>query len=252
MGQSHLARQLGTGDAVVIGLCAMIGAGVFVVFAPAAQAAGADLLIGLGIAAVVAFCNAVSAAQLAIAYPSSGGAYHFGRIVLGPWWWFLAGCGFMIGKTASCAGMAMTFAAHALPEASSWRHRLLAAAAVVTLTSANLRGIHRTALVARVLLGATLLTLGVVIIVCTAGEAGNPDAWRSGDQGGLPGVLQAAGLFFFAFAGSAPMATLAEEDRRPHGGCGPPRSRGARKRSEPLGAGVEAGGPVGGWPYANS
>jgi len=84
MGQSHLARQLGTGDAVVIGLCAMIGAGVFVVFAPAAQAAGADLLIGLGIAAVVAFCNAVSAAQLAIAYPSSGGAYHFGRIVLGP------------------------------------------------------------------------------------------------------------------------------------------------------------------------
>ena len=84
MGPSHLARQLGTGDAVVIGLCAMIGAGVFVVFAPAAQAAGADLIIGLGIAAVVAFCDAVSAAQLAIAYPSSGGAYHFGRIVLGP------------------------------------------------------------------------------------------------------------------------------------------------------------------------
>ena len=105
-------------------------------------------------------------------------------------------------------------------------HRLLAAAAVVTLTSANLRGIHRTALVARVLLGATLLTLGVVIIVCTAGEAGNPDAWRSGDQGGLPGVLQAAGLFFFAFAGFVPMATLAEEVRSPHGSCGPPTSRG--------------------------
>jgi len=108
MGQSHLARQLGTGDAVVIGLCAMIGAGVFVVFAPAAQTAGADLLIGLGIAAVVAFFNAVSAAQLAIAYLSSGGAYHFGRIVLGPWWGFLAGWGFVIGKTASCAAMAVT------------------------------------------------------------------------------------------------------------------------------------------------
>jgi len=117
-------------------------------------------------------------------------------------------------------------AAHALPEASSWWHRLLAAAAVVTLTSANLRGIHRTALVARVLLGATLLTLGVVIIVCTAGEAGNPDTWRSGDQRGLPGVLQSAGLFFFAFAGFVPMATLAEEVRSPHGACGPPTSRG--------------------------
>src|SRR5690606_38551168 len=49
--QPGLARRLGTGDAVVIGLGSMIGAGVFAAFAPAAEAAGAGLLIGLGIAA---------------------------------------------------------------------------------------------------------------------------------------------------------------------------------------------------------
>ena len=39
-----LARRLGTGDAVVIGLGSMIGAGVFSAFAPAAAAAGSGLL----------------------------------------------------------------------------------------------------------------------------------------------------------------------------------------------------------------
>jgi basic amino acid/polyamine antiporter, APA family len=43
----HLARRLGTADAVVIGLGSMIGAGVFAAFGPAARAAGTGLLVGL-------------------------------------------------------------------------------------------------------------------------------------------------------------------------------------------------------------
>jgi basic amino acid/polyamine antiporter, APA family len=106
-----LARRLGTIDAVVIGLGSMIGSGVFSAFAPAAAAAGAGLLIGLGIAAVVAFCNAIASAQLAATYPTSGGTYVYGRERLGPWWGFLARWGFVIGKTASCAAMTLTLAA---------------------------------------------------------------------------------------------------------------------------------------------
>ena len=64
-----LVRRLGVTDAVVVGLGAMLGAGVFAAFAPAAQAAGSGLLIGLGIAAVVAFCNATSSARLAALLP---------------------------------------------------------------------------------------------------------------------------------------------------------------------------------------
>ena len=115
--QPELARRLGLGDAVVIGLGSMIGAGVFAVFAPAARAAGTWLLVGLALAAVVAYCNATSSAQLAAAYPRAGGTYLYGREVLGDWWGFLAGWGFVVGKTASCAAMAMTFAAYAVPEA---------------------------------------------------------------------------------------------------------------------------------------
>lgn len=89
--QPGLARRLRIVDAVVIGLGSMIGAGVFAAFTPAAAAAGAGLLIGLGLAAVVAYCNATSSAQLAAVYPTSGGTYVYGRERLGDWWGFVAG-----------------------------------------------------------------------------------------------------------------------------------------------------------------
>ena len=82
-GEPALVRRLGTSDAVLIGLGSMIGAGVFSVFAPAATSAGAGLLVGLVIAAVVAYCNATASAQLAAQYPTSGGTYVYGRERLG-------------------------------------------------------------------------------------------------------------------------------------------------------------------------
>src|SRR5688572_28627107 len=105
----------------------MVGAGVFAALGPAADAAGSGLLIGLAIAAVVAYCNATSSAQLAALYPSSGGTYVYGRERLGDFWGYLAGWGFVVGKTASCAAMALTFGAYAAPSIA----RPLAAAAVV-------------------------------------------------------------------------------------------------------------------------
>ena len=197
---NQLARRLGTGDAVVVGLSAMIGAGVFSVFAPAAAAAGGGLLIGLAIAALVAFCNAVASTQLAGTYPSSGGTYLYGREVLGPWWGFLAGWGFVVGKTASCAAMALTFAAYAVPD-PAWAGRAVAVAAVVSLTVLNLRGITRTALVARLLLALTLSTLVAALFAITTGERGGGTTHALAFDGGVLGVLQAAGLLFFAFAG---------------------------------------------------
>ena len=214
--QPGLARRLGTSDAVVVGLSAMLGAGVFVAFTPAAEAAGSGLLAGLGVAAVIAFCNAVASAQLASCYPASGGTYLFGREVLGPWWGFLAGWGFVVGKTASCAAMAMTFAAYALPGSSggaTWSQRGLAVLAVAAFTVLNLRGITRTATAAKVLLVATLLVLVGFLGLSAVGDA--PPVAPLGATGGAWGAFQAAGLLFFAFAGYARIATLAEEVRRP-------------------------------------
>jgi len=207
-----LSRRLGLGDAVVIGLGAMIGAGVFAAFAPAAQAAGAGLLLGLALAAVVAFGNATSTAQLAAVHPTSGGVYAYGRAELGPWWGFFAGWGFVIGKTASCAAMALTFAAYVAPP--GWG-RPVAALAAVALGVVNLFGITRTAQLARVLVAIVLAALTLVAVAglspAATATGGNLDLVATGPLG----ILQAAGILFFAFAGYARIATLGEEVRDP-------------------------------------
>jgi len=213
--QPELARRLGVTDAVVIGLGSMVGAGVFAVFAPAARAAGAGLLVGLVLAAVVAYCNATSSAQLAAQYPTSGGTYIYGRERLGPWWGYLAGWGFVIGKIASCAAMALTFAAYAVPPA--WE-RPAAAAAVVALAAVNYRGVARTAGSTRILVAIVLAALATMVAASLAGGAADPTrltSWALSESSWY-GIFQSAGLLFFAFAGYARIATMGEEVRDPH------------------------------------
>src|SRR4051794_15477020 len=157
-GSQTLDRRLGLGDAVFIGLGSMIGAGAFAAYGPAARAAGAGLLVGLAVAAVGAYCNATSSAQLAAGYPYAGGTYLYGREVLGEWWGYLAGWGFLVGKTASCAAMALTFAAYVAP--AGWQ-RPVAAGVVVVLALVNCAGVTRTALLTRVLVSLVLVSLVV-------------------------------------------------------------------------------------------
>src|SRR5947208_1951421 len=136
-----LRRTLGPGDAVVIGLGSMIGAGIFAALGPAARAAGPGLLLGLAIAAVVAYCNAMSSARLAALYPASGGTYLYGRKRLGDFWGYLAGWAFVVGKTASCAAMALTVGSYAWPSQA----HAVAVAAVVALTAVNYVGVQESA-----------------------------------------------------------------------------------------------------------
>ncbi|RZS89618.1 APA family basic amino acid/polyamine antiporter [Motilibacter rhizosphaerae] len=159
-----LARRLGVGDAVLVGLGAMVGAGVFSAYAPAARAAGSALLVALALAAVVAWCNATSTAALAAEHPQAGGV-----------------------------------------------------AAAVVMTAVNYLDIRRTAVLNRVLVAVTLLCLGLVVVGALAAPGPRHALPVAHDlrAAGLHGVLQAAGLLFFAFAGYARVATLGEEVRDP-------------------------------------
>lgn len=209
--RGELRRSLGLTDAVVIGLGSMIGAGIFAALGPAARAAGSWLLLGLAIAAVVAYCNATSSARLAARYPVSGGAYVYGRERLGEFWGYLAGWCFVVGKTASCAAMALTVGAYAWPDHA----HSVAVAAVLALTALNYRGVEKSALAARIIVAVVLAVLAAVVVTAFAAGAVDPGRPAAGSGTTLLGVLQAAGLLFFAFAGYARIATLGEEVRDP-------------------------------------
>lgn len=206
-----LVRRLGVGDAVVIGLGSMIGAGVFAALAPAARAAGSALLPALALAAVVAYCNATSSARLAARYPQSGGTYVYGRERLGDLWGYLAGWAFVVGKTASCAAMALTVGSYVWPG----QQHAIAVAAVVALTAVNYTGVQKAAWLTRAIVAVVLAVLVAVVVACLSSGAADTSRLDVGSDVSLRGVLEAAGLLFFAFAGYARIATLGEEVRDP-------------------------------------
>ncbi len=210
--KSRLSRQLTTWDAVIIGISAMIGSGIFVAISPAAGSAGAGILIGITIAAFVAYCNATSSAQLAAVYPESGGTYVYGRKQLGPFWGWLAGWAFVVGKLASCAAAALTFGYYAYPPLANF----LALGAVLSLTILNYFGIQKTARITWVIVILVLSALMTIIFASLFGGKADTSHLSPliGDNG-IVGILRSAALMFFAFAGYARIATMGEEIKEP-------------------------------------
>ena len=204
-----LERRIGLTGSVAVGVSAMVGAGLFVVFSPAVAAAGGGLLVALAIAAVVAGCNAMSSARLARLHPVAGGTYVYGRERLGPFWGYLAGWSFVIGKISSCAAMALAIGAYAWPE----HQRLVAVGAIVAVTAINLAGVEKSAAVGVGVVIVVLAVVAVAIATMLAAPAA-PVASVPPDTTAR-GVLEAAGLVFFAFAGYARLSTLGEEVRDP-------------------------------------
>lgn len=214
MPEGRLQRQLSARDAVVVGAGSMVGAGVFTAWSPAVAVAGHAALAGLAIAGVIAMCNAMSSAQLAARHPESGGTYVYGRARLSPLWGFAAGWGFVIGKLASSAAVALTIGTYLAPG----NVQMVAIASVLIVTAVNIGGLSRTAHVTRWLLGLALTTLAMALVSgwWSIGEA-TPvptDGISDGIMGASAGPLaiaQSAGFLFFAFAGYARIATLGEE-----------------------------------------
>lgn len=201
-------KLLSTSQAVFIGLASMLGAGVFVVFGPAAKFSGSLLPIAVLLAGLVAYLNAMSISQLAKVVTRSGGAYSYARHYLSHSAGFVAGIAFLFGKLGSVAAIALTFATYLLPE-----HRvLIAVLAILLMTWVNILGINRTALGAKLLAGVTLSFLAVAILSALITPTPAPVAQLDIEP---MGILTASALLFFAFAGYARVATLGGEVHEP-------------------------------------
>jgi APA family basic amino acid/polyamine antiporter len=130
---------------------------------------------------------------------------------LGAFWGYLAGWAFVVGKTASCAAMALTVGTYVWPGQA----HAVAVAAVVALTAVNYAGIQKAAWLTRGIVACVLAVLAAVVVVCLTSDTADAGRLAIGQDATLGGVLQAAGLLFFAFAGYARIATLGEEVRDP-------------------------------------
>jgi len=200
-------------DAVATGLAAILGAGIFAVIAPAAAIAGPSLLVSLVIAAFVAFCNALSSAQLAVAFPFTGGTYGFGRKMLGDWWGFSAGWMFLAANTVGPGVISLAFGAYLSAAVPAVPARVGAIAAALVMTALNATGIRRSVKVTDVVVVLSILSLLAVVLIGVAGTTGSN--FSPFAPSGVGGVLRATGLLFFAYTGYSRIATLVEEVHDP-------------------------------------
>ena len=208
----ELARRLGLGGALAIGGAAMLGTGVFAAWTPALARSGRLLLVSLLVAAVVAGLNAWSTAALARAIPQAGGAYAYGRELLGRPWGVAAGIAFVVGKVASAGAAALTVGAYVWPEGARW----VALAAIALVLALDLRGVTRTAAASAVSIAVVVaVLLTVAVRWALAGDDAPAGAVVAPAEPGAVGVLSGAAILFVAFAGYARIATLGEEVRDP-------------------------------------
>lgn len=227
-----LTRDIGLPGAVVIGLGSILGTGVFVSIALAAEISGPAILPAVLLAGIMASLNGFSSAALAAAHPVSGGAYEYGYTFVSPAVGFTAGWMFLVAKSASAATAALGFAGYLWSavgsrvglELGDYRApastRLTVFTAIVliaVLTALVSFGVRRSNRANAAIVAVTVATL-VFFVAVSFGPAVRyaPEAFtRFMPSEGLPALLHATALVFVAFTGYGRIATLGEEVRDP-------------------------------------
>jgi APA family basic amino acid/polyamine antiporter len=185
--------------AVVLGLGAVLGAGMFIGLAPAAAAAGRWFLPALLISAVAALCCAFSTADQSRAHPDAGGGYEYIRNQLGPWSARIGGSAHLLSRAAVAAALAATFADYVFPE-----HRPAAALGLLVVTAViGAAGVRWSTRLSWTLAGVVLVALVLVVVVCfsVAPPAVAPTVAGAPGADDAGGIMGAAGLMFVAFSG---------------------------------------------------
>jgi amino acid transporter/nucleotide-binding universal stress UspA family protein len=230
-----LARTLGFFDATMIGVGAMIGAGIFVLTGVAAGEAGPAAILAFALNGVVTLLTAFAYAELASAIPEAGGGYAFVKRALPGLPGFISGWMLWYAYTVACALYAVGFGGYFMELLHSYFPAISEAilglvgrgAAVATVTlgislffvSLNVIGADVTGKAENIITVAKILVLGLFILFGLVAVSGRPALFRANFTPFLPkgvaSVLVAMGLTFIAFEGYDLIATVSEEIKDP-------------------------------------
>jgi basic amino acid/polyamine antiporter, APA family len=225
----RLAREMTMMDATLIGVGAMIGAGIFVLIGIAAGVAGPGLLLTFILNGIIALLTAMSYAELGSCYHDAGGGYLWVKEGLPKWNGFLSGWMSWFAHAVACSLYALGFGAyfeHVLHEFAivlpHWGflspQKILAVAVALLFAYVNFRGASETGKIGN------LVTITKIIILLIFIGFGLEFILRRGDwmatlspffPNGYGGVFKAMGLTFIAFQGFEVIAQSSEEIKNP-------------------------------------
>ncbi|MGH2544767.1 MAG: amino acid permease, partial [Ardenticatenaceae bacterium] len=222
-----LARDLGLLDITMIGVGAMIGAGIFVLTAIAAGHAGPGLILAFFLNGVVALIIGSAYAELGSCFPEAGGGYLWVKQGMSDVFGFLSGWMSWFAHAVACSLYALAFGSFAaellrlgfgeLPY-RDWLAVGIGVAVALLFTLINFRGSSETGLVGNIITSIKVFILLVLVGFGLVEVFGNPqplDPYEPFLPEGLLGVFVAMGLTFIAFEGYEIIAQSGEEVKEP-------------------------------------
>jgi len=222
-----LSRDLNLLDITLLGIAAMIGAGIFALIGIASGIAGPAILLAFLLNGIIATLTGLSYAELGSAVPEAGGSYVWVREALGDFVGFLAGWCSWSANSIACALYAVTFGAFlseaivrmiGVPLPQSMVAKVSSVAVVTFLTYVNYRGVKESGRVGGVVTAlkvAILLTFSAFGIYETLTRPNWTQAFTPFMPNGFAGVLAAMGLTYIAFEGYEIIVQSGEEVRNP-------------------------------------
>ncbi len=238
--QVSLSRDLGLFDVTMIGVGAMIGAGIFGLTGIAAGEAGpVGLLLAFFLNGVVTSLTGLTYAELGSAYPQAGGGYAWVKEGLARIYGFYAGWISWFSHSVACSLYAVlfgTFFTELLELAGvglgddvvMWgltseqvAVKVFAVVVALIFIVINVRGSSETGLVGNIITIFKVVVLGLLVFFGLRAILNIPD-WTDNfmrDPGPLPhgvgGLVLAMGLTFVAFEGYEIIAQSGEEVKEP-------------------------------------
>jgi APA family basic amino acid/polyamine antiporter len=228
--KKSLHRSLGAFQLTMLGIGAIIGTGIFVLTAEAAQKAGPGMMVSFIIAGTVCAVAALCYAELASMVPVSGSAYTYTYAVMGELLAWMVGwalvleyaiaagavavgwSGFAVGLVENLAGINIPDALTAGPSGGGIIN-LPAAVIALLVTWLLVVGTTESAFVNTILVGVKIAALTAFVVLAV--PAMNMQNFEPFAPLGFAGISAAAASIFFAYVGFDAVSTAAEETKDP-------------------------------------
>lgn len=206
-----LKRELGLFEVTLSGIGIILGAGIYALIGKGAGLAGNALWLSFAISAAIAVFTGLSYAELSAMFPRAGAEFEYVKPAFGRRAASVIGWLIILSGIIGASTVALGFAGYGSALTGIDR-TILSSGLIIGLTLLLTRGVRISALFAILF---TLIEMAGLVIIILIGipSFGRVDYLEM--PLGIPGILTAASLVFFAYIGFEDVVKLAEETREP-------------------------------------
>lgn len=224
-----LRRTLTALDLILYGVGSSVGAGIFVLVGLGAKVAGPAIGVSFLLTGMACILTSLAYAEFASRIPVAGSAFTYVYVAFGEFWAWIVGWNLLLGYgfTASVCSRAWadytgdflvkTTHQEWIGSLTEWRVygdyscSPLSVVIIALGTWVLLKGAEESSKFNNIVTVMNIANLLLVVLSGIVSESIDPENWQPFAPKGLPGVIQGAGLVFFAYIGFDMVASLSEE-----------------------------------------